>query len=461
MSDQFVIYKLKVFIDANVVLEGRPVGVLPWSEIDKDGPILVMLTPRVLSEIDSKKNDKRLGLRARQFNRLIAPWLSTQTPIKVDIADGPDVFLAIATCDKIKWDAYDDLDRSESDDRVVAEVLAATGIPDQEKLFISQDINPLSKAMRHGLRIYRLDDRWLPDPLPTPESTEISRLKEQVDQYRKSEPEFFCELSIDPRNITLYKVRSLEKRESAILVSRILHHNPMQTQESIGSFAGLQDHSLKSRYRKYAEESVPDFCASFSKLLEIQFSQFPFRLVLRNVGQIRADHLAAKIRISGGVFYSKPQFVLLRGPTAPRARSPLDNFHTPSILDSIQRAAARVGRHEVSVDFENDNGCAVISAECENFAHDQEWAFDAIACLDPHYGRQHVLTIEVTAANFHGKFEKHLKPEVTMEDVGAFDLVDEQALKLTRDPMVKTLIVAALERNSFSEINMIPQYRDS
>ena len=59
------------FLDTNVILEGKPLAELPWSDIDPRGPILVLLTTTVLSEVDSKKRDGRLGVHARKFNRLL------------------------------------------------------------------------------------------------------------------------------------------------------------------------------------------------------------------------------------------------------------------------------------------------------------------------------------------------------------------------------------------------------
>ncbi len=38
------------FLDTNIILEGKPLQELPWSEVDPVGAILVLFTPTVLSE---------------------------------------------------------------------------------------------------------------------------------------------------------------------------------------------------------------------------------------------------------------------------------------------------------------------------------------------------------------------------------------------------------------------------
>ena len=38
-------FKVKAFLDANIILECRPLTELPWREIDAEGPIIVLITP--------------------------------------------------------------------------------------------------------------------------------------------------------------------------------------------------------------------------------------------------------------------------------------------------------------------------------------------------------------------------------------------------------------------------------
>ena len=54
-KDPYAGYAATIFLDANIVLEGKPFAELPWSEIHSEGPILVLFLPQVLREIDDKK----------------------------------------------------------------------------------------------------------------------------------------------------------------------------------------------------------------------------------------------------------------------------------------------------------------------------------------------------------------------------------------------------------------------
>ena len=71
--------------------------------------------------------------------------------------------MAIGTCQRIDWDAYDDLDPVQGDARIVAEVINTRGVSNDQKVVVSQDINPVM-AGRHGLRTFHVPERWLPKP---------------------------------------------------------------------------------------------------------------------------------------------------------------------------------------------------------------------------------------------------------------------------------------------------------
>ncbi|MEE4210980.1 MAG: hypothetical protein V2I43_17155 [Parvularcula sp.] len=53
--------ELVAFLNANIVLEGKPVTELPWTEIATAGLIRALIVPKAMGEIDGKKRDGRLG----------------------------------------------------------------------------------------------------------------------------------------------------------------------------------------------------------------------------------------------------------------------------------------------------------------------------------------------------------------------------------------------------------------
>lgn len=135
--------ELVAFLDANIVLEGKPVAELPWTQIATAGLIRVLIVPKAMEEIDAKKRDGRLGLHARAFNRLIAPSVVNGGSIVLREAD-PRVELQMATCSRIPWNDYDELDPDDGDSRIVAEALNVRNVTSQSRILISHDIKPLA-----------------------------------------------------------------------------------------------------------------------------------------------------------------------------------------------------------------------------------------------------------------------------------------------------------------------------
>jgi len=189
-------YSTVLFIDSMVVLEGKPLATMPWKEIDANGPVLVLLVPQVLDEVDKKKRDGRIGKRAREFNRLIWPAAESGNPAR--IVDGPPaVDLGIAVCGRPDWDALDDLDLERGDSRVVAQVLYVQDVPFEARVVFTQDPNVMAGASRHGLQTKRLPDHWMMDPEPSPAEKEIQRLKSRVKELEATEPELSVEIRLE------------------------------------------------------------------------------------------------------------------------------------------------------------------------------------------------------------------------------------------------------------------------
>jgi predicted ribonuclease YlaK len=89
-------FKAIVVIDSNIALECHALEQLPWSEIDSSGPILVLVAPTVLQEVDAKKNHARLSDHARRFNRMMRRLLGEQSTVQVRQSPNPKVELALA-----------------------------------------------------------------------------------------------------------------------------------------------------------------------------------------------------------------------------------------------------------------------------------------------------------------------------------------------------------------------------
>jgi|CXWL01.1.fsa_nt_gi hypothetical protein len=441
MDDEYSEFSTKIFIDSNVVLEALPLKDLPWSEIDPIGPILILLTPTLLSEVDSKKRDGRLGVRAREFNRLVAPIVEHGQPINL-VEDTPRVDIVIARCHRIDWDSYDDLDPSQGDARIIAEVLNVSGIPEEQRRVVSQDINPLFMAQRHGLKTHHASDNWLPRPEPSPQEKEIAKLKGQVREYAKTEPQFDIKFTMQPVLVEVHHVQKLTEGEVSMMVRDIIATNPKPEQKQ-GLLSQMQyDSSLDDRYAKYERKTIPGFVRDYHKKLELLFGQIPFTLSVENTGKVRADHTNIDVQIVGGWFNTKPILAGLR-PVAPKVRNPLLFSHFPHPIP-IRRV---VGRHEIEVN--EPRRSEYFSAQCEDFRHGQKWVFSGVVWLDPHQDREIVIIVKVTAANFHGEICMPFKFDKSVLSCRVSDLVDIKSGKVVKDYYVKSLVNEAIKENKY------------
>lgn len=418
-----------------------PLKDLPWSEIDPIGPILILVTPTFLREVDSKKRDSRLGMRAREFSRLIAPIAEHGQPIRI-VSGKPRVDIAIARCQRIDWDSYDDLDSSQGDERIIAEVLNVKGVPKEQRRIVGIDIYPLNVAQRHGLKTHRVSDSWLPQLGPNLQEKEIENLKKQLKEFEKTEPQFEIKLEMQTMPVEVLQIQELTEGEISMLIREIVAANPKSEQKQDLPHYLQHDSNLNNRYAKYEHKTVPSFVRDYHKRLELLFGQIPFSLTVKNTGKVRADHANIDIRIVGGWFNAKPIFSGLR-PSAPKARSPL--FH-PSLSHPVTSQRV-VGRHEIEI----NKPCRSeqFSAQCEDFRQGQEWKFSGVAWLDPHQEREVVVIVKITAANLHGEISKPFKLSKSVLTSRVFDLVDTKSGKVMKDYHVKPLIEDAIKAKKY------------
>ena len=418
MNDAFPDYRTKLFIDSNVVLEAKELEQLPWAEVDPVGPILVLVTPQLLREVDSKKRDGRLGPRARAFNRRMQALVKDATV--VPISEGPlRVDLALATCSRIDWSQHDDLDPQEGDHRLVLEVIHAKGVPLAQRKFASQDLNPLMVAKRHGVETVHLSENWLPIPEPSAKDREIAKLKSQVRGYQNSEPTFEIRLKTDSTPIPLIRVEVPSREEMTALSKKMVTWNPKPSQSG-GLLAINFDNTLDDRYNTYVNETVPAFAYRFYEELEIMCGQVRFELEVASTGMVQAENAKIDIQVAGGFMHRCPIVVPSRGPFPPSVRHPMDYINR---MPAIARIPGRVGKHEF--DYDPPQRADGLSAACEDFRHGDHWNLKGVLALDPR-ADEHSVMVTITAANLRGKVQERLPLQVAIRDLQIDDLIDEE-----------------------------------
>ena len=405
-------YKVKAFLDTNIILECRPLSELPWHEVDSDGPILALMTPTAIKEVDSKKQDGRIGKRAREFNRLIAPVAAGGPPVVVR-ESSPSVELALSHAIRIPWDQQDDLDPDDSDSRIVAEALYAKDMTAAGKLLVSQDIKPIAFASNYDMATLHVSESWLHPIKPHPKDREIQKLNHQLAQYRATEPKFVVGIElIDPQPVALVRIEDLSDTERANIQDRIHALNPPETQarDTYGiPSLGFYDHSYGQKYKTYRKR-IPNFMASYEKRLERLFNQARIKLKVENVGYVQAENLLIEIAVANGWLHDRLVFVSPQGPKAPRLRRMWD-ISIPNIGSMI---TPRVGRHEF--EYKEPPNCSpTFAVTCEDFRYGQEYIFEGVVSPDVRAGDKPIISVVVTASNFRGTADYKKSIERTVE----------------------------------------------
>lgn len=432
----FLSFKTVAFIDSNVALECLSLEQLPWREIDTVGPILILVTPTVLKEVDSKKHHQRLGDHARRFNRLIGPAV-VRDEVAIVRETGPRVELRVAICSKVNWAEYPELDPEEADSRIVGEVIHCRGLNTAKAILLSHDIRPLSLARAHHLSVRHVGDNWLrPKELTQAEKKTIEyakRIAELEDSQPKIEISAECSAT-EP--VEVFLIADLTEDERLVIRNRISQAHPQKNQiRSPAIFLGhAEDYEYDKKYMRYINEHVPKFVASYERKLELNFGQIELIVNFANRGNVRADSLVLTISVEGGWINDRYVVASPSGPVAPQP-SAMPFYQPPPIF----RVPQPIGRHEVVVAVAPKRGTTAV-LHCEDFRHGVEEKFACIAWLDPRQGDGLKVTVTATAANLHGEVRFTFMIAKTIRNIKLSELLDIDDLKFkASSPLVDVI----------------------
>ncbi len=441
---------MHIFIDSNVILEAKPLIELPWSELGSFEQISILLVPQVLKEVDSKKRDGRLAVRARDFNRRMGEALDRNGILCLS-EENPRVEISFATCHKIDWGKYDDLDPDEGDARVVAEILNCRDIDLTNCVLISQDIAPLILAKRNGVKTWRLPEHWMGLPEPSPQEKEIAKLKKQIAEHSRNEPEFQIRISV-PDKPKVFKVLPLETQDQHELLLQIQAENPRQEQRRPGGLAGLSlgyDPTYNGKYDEFISGTLPNFVENISTKLELMYGQVPVEFALENVGKVRADHLHVEIQVVNGWLHDKP-IISGRYPMAPTP-DPYQAIQPLNIFNRYPQAGQKVGRHEVELSDLSRSERLVV--QCADFRQGQKWELNAVLFLDPNTTDPTKIIVTITAANLHGQKSTVEIVRKEVDSITPFELIDKSTGEHKVQPNIQEHIIQALSEERYSDLD--------
>ncbi len=440
------------FIDSNVALECLALEQLPWREIHDTGPILLLISPTVLKEVDSKKNHARLGDHARRFNRTISPLLGKQTTVVVRQSPAPLVEIALAVCPRVDWQKYPELDPEEADSKLVAEVLT-TREPSSEQLLvvISQDIRPLSLAKQHGLGIYHIGKNWLRPKEKSESEKKVPALQREIDAMKSRQPELKLSFKTNKVAVTLHRINDLTEQECKDIKNTILrrHPRPVQKQDTnfISTGFDIYDYSLDTRYERWQKEVIPKFMQEYENKLELNFGQFELIFRIENNGQVPAESLLIRLTVHGGWLNERYVLASPSGPNAPTVRQS-SQFMSSNLRNMNFRTTVQPGKHQFVVQ-EKPARSVVIQIMCNDFRHGHDYEYRMVAWVDP---RAEVFRVEavVTSANLYDELKEALMIDKTVIGSSVFDLVDPATLQFRQPPEIVGILESALREKDYS-----------
>ena len=445
-------FAVVAFIDSNVALECLALEQLPWRELHNAGPILVLVTPTVLQEVDSKKNHARLGDHARRFNRALRPLLGAAQTIVIREAPAPKVEIAFADCDRIDWGQYPDLDPDEPDSRVVAQALTARGPSQPSRVVVSQDIRPLHLARRSGLDTHHIGENWLRPKEISEHEKKAAALKREIDDIRRRQPALKMSVKASKNNVAVHNVRDLSVQERKKIEGTIVNLYPMPTQSENPlhpyTSLGAYDHSLSERYKRWEEKILPKFMRQYERKLELNFGQIEIFFRIESVGQVPAESLLIRLSVEGGWLNEHYVLASPTGPSAPRVRQN-EFLMRPAIHNQMFQPVVLPGQHEF-VFQEKPARSSMVQITCADFRHGCDYEYRMIGWVDPRAEEFRVEAV-VTAANLYGERKESMTVVKTVTESSVYDLVDPETLKFRLPNEYVELLDAARSKRDFSD----------
>lgn len=444
----FLDFNTVAVIDSNVALECLAFEQLPWGEIDRVGPIALLITPTVLKEVDGMKHHARLADHARRFNRLISPAAISGSPVVIRDAN-PRVVLHLGTYKKILWNDFQDLDKEEPDSRIVAEALHCQDFDKVRMVLVSHDIRPLGLARSNGLRAFHIKDEWLRPKEISPAEKKVKQLDKRIAELEASEP--ILELAIDceiAQPVDVYWVEQLTEKERSEIESKIIDmHSMKHIEENPLVFGGARKYEYERDYEKYKRKSVPSFVSDYERKVELAFGQFLINVRFSNSGVVRADSLVLKIAVQGGWINDK---FVVASPSGPIPPSPKNGLEIPFPLQNI-RPLRQIGRHQVEL-VESPNRSNTATLNCEDFRHGMADSFKCVVWCDPRDGVQLSISVVATAANLHGEKKTELKIDKRIRRARVDELLNLETMKFKKPLELADILSNAIKNNDFSDI---------
>ena len=182
-----------LFPDTNFFIQCRPLTELDWSEWTEFAEVHLIVCRTVQNEIDNLKHsgNDRKGQRARRATQVFRRIIINQERFLLVNDASPRVKLYFLPPSLPSPELKDRLDYDKPDNEIIGHVYSfRQAHPNEDVRLLTLDVGPMVTADGLGLPFSPISDAWILQPENNPAEREIARLKNEVDQLKKSDPSF-------------------------------------------------------------------------------------------------------------------------------------------------------------------------------------------------------------------------------------------------------------------------------
>lgn len=436
--------EVTVFIDTNAFLQMHDLATRPWRDVlggvDR---VTLMVAAVVIEELDKHKSgsNQRRRDRARLALRTIEEASRQPTLSLVLKAEPVEVCLRISTV-KPDWSSLDALDRTNPDDRLVAEAACTP-----TARLLSHDTAPRIRGRIAGVPVVDIPDAWLLQEEKSEDRKEIARLTSEIARLTAARP--ILNLRVDREACipsgagiarTVIPLRAGDKLASIYAARHPVPAPPRQFPPGAFDFGLLRERSIEEHRRSTEEYAakVRQYFAALHNRLNRYGREFSIPYTVENVSTISVSSLRIQLNVLGANLLPKPTDTAktFRPPRPAPPSSPADLMRgliNPRSLVSSALDDPVSFRWIDRPDGEEHSGVL----HCSDFRAAQVWNDTVdVLVLPEDLPTTITVTIEVTGTNLPAPLREAVDIPVSEQRVGWDDEWVQEVLPPDVRPLV-------------------------
>ncbi|SAL39293.1 hypothetical protein AWB69_03883 [Caballeronia udeis] len=347
--------------DTNFFLQCKDYLTLDWSLLSGDEEIRLVVPRTVLRELDKHKSggNTRRASRARKISSMIDEVLEADgCRMTKAQARGKTITIELLFPPALVADLYPQLDLSNPDDRIIAEIQwFSNEHPENEVVFITDDSAAKQTARAVGILYAKLPAEWMLAPEPDQRDKAIAEMRQRIAALESEAPVLHFEHANETSGPPIFEFTFFEPLDEASILRLIelaKSSYPMQTDfsgkpsmegwpahlrgtEAIG-FAYAAIGTLPpsdADIQRYQEIDYPKWLSALERHLETVHDDFNDLLAsvtisMLNDGSRPANNLLVEFSIDGSAVFispeaekSEPTPRAIASPPSPPKRKPI------------------------------------------------------------------------------------------------------------------------------------------